>query len=81
MFRNYAFECYCCSYKFDLTIDSELISNYKSKCPQCNSKEVFRDYFAEKIMVGSNEPRTVGALADKRSRDKGIQINGPYKSH
>lgn len=66
MIRTFCFECNTCAYQFDLSVDSEEIVGYKTNCPQCKSKDCYRDYFRENVM-GNAGPKTIGALADLNS--------------
>jgi len=73
MIRTYCFSCDKCSYEFDLFVDSEQIVGYTTKCPQCKSKDTYRNYFRENI-TGKSEPKTLGMLADKNAAKKGIDF-------
>ena len=71
--RQYCFSCDSCSYKFDLSVDSEIIIGFKTKCPHCSSKKCYRDYFSENVR-GNEGPKTLGMLADLNAKKqrKGI---------
>lgn len=74
MIREYCFSCEKCAYEFSKEYDWDKI--YKPTCPNCSSVEVYRDYSREKVITDDCVPKTLGALADKNSKMKGIKING-----
>jgi len=74
--RPYVFFCENCNYEFEEYIDWADIAGYKPACNMCRTnKDVYRQFGAEKIMARDNNPRTVGALADKNAKNKGIQLD------
>ncbi|NVM35809.1 MAG: hypothetical protein HWN81_09450 [Candidatus Lokiarchaeota archaeon] len=74
---EYSFRCDKCDETFlrffhVKEYESEL---KKSKCPSCKSKKIYRDFLADNItpnyIKGVHEAKTLGELADKRSKKLG----------
>lgn len=75
MIREYSFLCNKCSYEFSQSYDWNKVK--KPRCPMCKTnKQVYRNFGAENVIIDDNVPKTLGALADKNSKSKGIIIDG-----
>lgn len=75
--REYEFICDKCQYEFSKYYDWNKIE--KPFCPMCDSDDTYRNFGAEKVIVDDGCPRTLGALADRNSKAKGIKIDGKSK--
>lgn len=65
----YVYICNNCSFQYEEYLSMEEVRYYSSKCPECRSKRVRRDFQAEGVGGIDLTPKTVGGLAD-RNADK-----------
>lgn len=71
--RIYSFNCEHCALEFEEAVDWNKIIGYTPNCKMCGLNDrVYRNYSSEKVMVDDNKPKTLGELADRNSKQRGI---------
>ena len=63
---RYCFWCDMCNEPFEVKLEMSEVENYSGECPECSSKNVYRDYYSEGVHL-SEIVKTVGSYADKNS--------------
>jgi hypothetical protein len=74
MIREYSYFCEKCNFEFTEWYNWNTVAQQKPDCKMCKSnKQVYRNFGADKVIIDDGVPKTLGVLADRNSKNKGIK--------
>lgn len=69
--REYCFICDSCNEEFSIFAEMQDIPGYIPPCPTCKKiTNIYRNFGNENVGFKNAIPKTIGALADKRSEER-----------